>query len=76
MQAGQRVERGQIVGRAGSTGRATSAHLHYELRVDGNPVNPFQPLALDPSSEFFKPPASTPEKVDVPKPALELMRVP
>ena len=76
VQVGQRVERGQIVGRAGATGRATSAHLHYELRVDGSPVNPFQPLALDPSSEFFKQPASAPEKVEVPKPALELMRVP
>lgn len=78
---GQRVERGQIVGHAGSTGRATSAHLHYELRVDGNPVNPFQPLALDPSSDYFKQQATTteraaPAKADVPKPAIELMRVP
>jgi len=76
VQVGQHVERGQIVGRAGATGRATSAHLHYELRVDGNPVNPFQPLALDPSSEFFKQPASAPEKAEVPKPGIELMRVP
>ncbi|HKP14111.1 MAG TPA: peptidoglycan DD-metalloendopeptidase family protein [Blastocatellia bacterium] len=78
---GQRVERGQIVGRAGSTGRATSAHLHYELRVDGNPVNPFQPLALDPASDYFRqqaaaPEAAAPAKADVPKPAIELMRVP
>jgi hypothetical protein len=43
-----------IIGRAGSTGRATSPHLHYELRIDGNPLNPFQPLALDPSSAYFK----------------------
>ena len=52
--AGDRVERGVIVGRAGSTGRATSPHLHYEVRLDGNPVNPFQPLALPPSSDYFK----------------------
>jgi len=51
---GARVERGTIIGRAGSTGRATSPHLHYELRLDGNPLSPFQPLALDPSSEYFK----------------------
>ena len=85
VQVGQRVERGQIVGRAGSTGRATSPHLHYELRVDGNPVNPFQPLALDPTSDYFKLRAAnekaatanvTPAKADVPKPAIELMRVP
>ncbi|HLF85287.1 MAG TPA: M23 family metallopeptidase [Blastocatellia bacterium] len=54
VEAGARVERGTIIGRAGSTGRATSPHLHYEVRLDGNPLNPFQPLALDPSSEYFK----------------------
>ncbi|HVG20678.1 MAG TPA: M23 family metallopeptidase [Blastocatellia bacterium] len=54
VEVGSRVERGQVVGRAGSTGRATSPHLHYEVRIDGNPVNPFQPLALDPSSDYFK----------------------
>jgi murein DD-endopeptidase MepM/ murein hydrolase activator NlpD len=51
---GARVERGTIIGRAGSTGRATSPHLHYEVRIDGNPLNPFQPLALEPSSDYFK----------------------
>ena len=51
---GTRVERGTIIGRAGSTGRATSPHLHYEVRLDGNPLNPFQPLALEPSSDYFK----------------------
>lgn len=54
VEAGARVERGTIIGRAGSTGRATSPHLHYEVRLDGNPLNPFQPLALEPSSDYFK----------------------
>ncbi|MEN3335690.1 MAG: hypothetical protein V7641_5055 [Blastocatellia bacterium] len=76
VQVGQRVERGQIVGRAGSTGRATSPHLHYELRIEGNPVNPFQPLALDSASDYFKQQAATPEKAEVPKPAIQLMLVP
>jgi murein DD-endopeptidase MepM/ murein hydrolase activator NlpD len=39
--AGQWVRRGEIVGRAGATGRATSAHLHYEVRRDGTAVNPY-----------------------------------
>ena len=37
---GQRVESGQVVGRAGSTGRSTGTHLHYETRIDGEAVNP------------------------------------
>lgn len=54
VEVGTRVDRGTIIGRAGSTGRATSPHLHYELRIDGNAIDPFQPLALDPSSAYFK----------------------
>jgi murein DD-endopeptidase MepM/ murein hydrolase activator NlpD len=37
---GQRVRRGDVVGRVGSTGRSTGYHLHYEVRLDGEPVNP------------------------------------
>jgi murein DD-endopeptidase MepM/ murein hydrolase activator NlpD len=38
--AGQHITRGQQVGRMGSTGRSTGNHLHYEVRIDGRPVNP------------------------------------
>ncbi|MFY9611315.1 MAG: M23 family metallopeptidase [Blastocatellia bacterium] len=63
---GTRVERGTVLGRAGSTGRATSPHLHYEVRVDGIALDPFQPLALNASSEYFK---QTESPADAPGPA-------
>lgn len=40
VQEGQSVHIGQIVGRIGMTGRTTGPHLHYETRVDGEPVDP------------------------------------
>ncbi len=37
---GERVRRGQTVGKIGSSGRSTGPHLHYELRYNNKPVNP------------------------------------
>jgi murein DD-endopeptidase MepM/ murein hydrolase activator NlpD len=41
---GTSLTRGQIVGQAGSTGRSTGTHLHYEVWIDGRAVNPLQYL--------------------------------
>jgi len=42
---GLTLRRGELVGRVGSSGRATSPHLHYEVRVGGIPQNPYRYLA-------------------------------
>ena len=45
VQAGDSVQAGQIVGRAGSSGRSTGPHLHFELLMNGTPVDPRSALA-------------------------------
>jgi murein DD-endopeptidase MepM/ murein hydrolase activator NlpD len=44
--AGQSVHRGDVIGYVGSSGRSTGPHLHYEVRINDTPVNPYKYLRM------------------------------
>lgn len=54
VELGQGITRGQGIGLIGSTGRSTGPHLHYELRINGRPINPRRFLPPEPK-ELVKP---------------------
>jgi murein DD-endopeptidase MepM/ murein hydrolase activator NlpD len=41
---GQEIRRGEVLGFSGASGRVTSPHLHFEVRLGGSPVNPYRYL--------------------------------
>jgi len=49
VQLGDTVQRGQLIGLIGSTGRSTGPHLHYELRLNDKPINPRRFLPPEPT---------------------------
>jgi len=51
---GQKIKRGDVVGFVGSTGRSQAPHLHYEVRVNGEPINPVHFYYGNISAEEFE----------------------
>lgn len=54
VKVGQKVKRGDIIGFVGSTGRSEAPHLHYEVHVNGRPVNPINFYYGNISAEEFE----------------------
>jgi murein DD-endopeptidase MepM/ murein hydrolase activator NlpD len=48
---GQRVDAGQVIAYAGSSGRSSNAHLHFEIRLDGVAYNPMVFLQSAPTGD-------------------------
>ncbi len=53
VETGDSVSRGQMIGMVGNTGRSTGPHLHYEVRFEGRPLNPFFYYADDISGDEY-----------------------
>ncbi|MGB3210301.1 MAG: M23 family metallopeptidase [Desulforhopalus sp.] len=56
---GDKIERGQVIGLVGNTGRSTGTHLHYEIALDKKSINPYNFLKVASLTEKL---ASSPEK--------------
>ncbi len=52
VKTGQHVKRGQVIGRAGSTGRSTGPHLHFGLYFKGRPIDPLRYIAHKGTGKF------------------------
>ncbi len=57
---GEHIRQGELLGLAGATGRINGPHLHFEIIVDGNPIDPIRWFALTPG--FAAPPQLPPRQ--------------
>ncbi len=53
VRVGQKVVRGEVIGTVGSTGKSTGPHLHYEVHVKGQVVNPVNYYFMDLTAEEY-----------------------
>jgi murein DD-endopeptidase MepM/ murein hydrolase activator NlpD len=53
VKVGQKVNRGDVIAWVGNTGLSVAPHLHYEVELDGNPVNPVNYFFLELSPESY-----------------------
>lgn len=57
---GQQVHRGETIGYVGDSGRSTGPHLHYEVRINNTPVNPYKYLRQTFAQMFVRAQAGRP----------------
>lgn len=53
VRAGQKVVRGEVIGKVGSTGKSTGPHLHYEVHLKGQIMNPINYYFMDLSADDY-----------------------
>lgn len=53
-QLGKKVVRGEVIGAVGNTGKSTGPHLHYEVHVKGQVVNPINYYYMDLTADDYE----------------------